>query len=117
MEHRWNKRQPTRLDAILVYPPLGLVRAKLRDVSVSGAFIETDPLTLHVNTPVDVMLRLPKGGASVFCRLPALVIWVGQGRAGLMFRSLAPGSYDTLRGLLHEDMLGLAAAAEHAAPA
>ena len=104
MEHRWNERKTTRLDAMLDYPPLSCVPASVRDVCVGGALIETNAVTLRTNTPVHLMLRLPRRSASAFCRVPALVVWVGPGRAGLMFRSFDQEAYHALRALLYEEM-------------
>ncbi len=116
MEHRWSERKARTLDAMLGYSPSGFVRAKVRNASVGGAFVETDTLSLHVNTPVDLMLRLPKRGVSAFRRLPALVIWMEQGRAGLMFRSFDQSMQAALRALLDEKALDLGALTEGAVP-
>ena len=51
MEHRWGNRVPVRLDVRLVCRPLAIGTGNVRDVSVSGAFIETDlelPILAHV---------------------------------------------------------------------
>jgi hypothetical protein len=105
MDHRWHVRESTSLHAMLRYSPLGFVRARLGNASVGGAFVQTESVSLHVNTPVDLMLR-PSGRAGTFYRLPAFVVWAGQGCAGLMFRSFGQETREALRALLHGNVFG-----------
>ncbi len=100
MEHRWSRRNVTDMEAILQYPPLGLVRGTVRDVSPGGMFIETAPVTLQINTPIDVTVKPSKGLATVAYRLQAVVVWVGRGGAGLMFRAFDGPGYRALGDLL-----------------
>jgi hypothetical protein len=51
VEHRWGHRVPVGLEVRLVCRPLAIGTGRVRDVSVSGAFIETAlevPLLAHV---------------------------------------------------------------------
>lgn len=117
MDHRWHVRKPTSLHAILHYPPLGLVRARLGNASVGGAFVETDLVSLYVNTPVDLMLHPLRRGAGAFYRLPAFVVWAGQGCAGLMFRSFGEETREALRALLQGNVFDPDALANQGATA
>ncbi len=84
-EHRRSMRKPATFHVTLSYPPLGLLRSKVRDISLDGMFIETGPIALHANTPVEVMVRLQKGNTRDAYRLRALVVRVARDGAGLMF--------------------------------
>lgn len=99
MEHRWSERNPTRFDAILKYPPLGLVCGRVRNASLGGMFVETGPIALHVNTPVELAIRRQGHPADKLYRLRALVVRVVEGGAGLMFRNFDDVTLRTLREL------------------
>ena len=43
MEHRWGKRVPTDLKVRLEWRPDGLAIGRLRDFSLSGAYVEGVP--------------------------------------------------------------------------
>lgn len=101
MEHRWSRRTVTDMEAILEYPPLGLVRGTVRDASPGGLFVETGPVTLQVNTPVHVTVKSGTGLGAAAHRLQAVVVWVGRGGAGMMFRAFDEPGYRALGDLLH----------------
>ena len=87
MEHRLYPREPASYQAIVTYPPLGLVLGKVRDISRTGMSIDTSPITLNVDTPVKVTVRFQENGRERLSRFDALVVWAKDGRAGLTYRS------------------------------
>lgn len=87
IEHRLHARERVTCEAILSYPPLGIVLGRIRDVSLEGISVDTTPVTLNLNTPVNVTIKLQTKGRERFCRFPALVVWSSNGHAGLMLRS------------------------------
>ncbi len=87
-------------DAMLSYPPLGLLRSKVRDISLDGMFVETRSIALHANTPVEVTVRLRKGNTREVYRLRAFVVRVTRDGAGLMFRDFDDATFRTARALL-----------------
>jgi hypothetical protein len=87
IEHRLHAREPVVCEAILSYPPLGIVLGRIRDVSLDGISVDTTPVTLNLNTPVNVTIKIQTKGRERLCRFPALVVWTQNGLAGLMLRS------------------------------
>jgi len=82
MEQRWNFREPLEIEVILQYPGLGLVRARTRDVSSGGMFVETRPLALSPNTMVQI--TFVKRHHSPYS-LRALIVHATGNGCGLMF--------------------------------
>lgn len=41
MEQRWTERIPMAVDVMVIYPSLGLVRGKSKDIGLDGMFVET----------------------------------------------------------------------------
>ena len=94
IEHRLHARERITCQAILSYPPLGIVLGRIHDVSLEGISIDTTPITLNLNTPVKVTIKLQTKVGERLCRFPAFVVWSKNGRAGLMLSSTdaaAPG--------------------------
>lgn len=102
IEHRRSMHKPATFDAILSYPPLGLLRSKVRDISLDGMFVETGPIALHANTPVEVTVRPRKGNTREAYRLRVLVARVARDGAGLMFRDFDDATFHTARALLRK---------------
>lgn len=98
IEHRLHARERVTCEAILSYPPLGIVLGRIHDVSLEGIAVDTTPITLNLNTPVNVTIKLQTKGRERLCRFPALVVWSSNGRAGLMLRSTDSAA----SGALHE---------------
>jgi hypothetical protein len=100
IEHRLHPREPAAYQATVRYPPLGLVLAKVRDVSPDGMSIDTTPITLNLNTPVNVTIRFREKGQERISRFGAVVVWAQDGRAGLMLRSVDETHSGVLQGLV-----------------
>lgn len=88
MEQRLHPRERAACQATVSYPPLGLVLGTIRDVSPEGMSIDTTPITLNLNTPVNVLVRRRGQGPERLSCLHALVVWTKNGRAGLMLRTI-----------------------------
>ncbi len=100
MEHRCSIRISTVLNAVVNCRRVGVVHTRIRDVGLGGMFIETGSIALHMNTPVDVIVRVPQNGADGLYRLRAWVVWSRQGGAGLTLRSFDDASDAVLRTLV-----------------
>lgn len=96
MEHRWSVRKPQRCPVLVDTPRQGRVAAKLQDIGIGGMFIETDAITLPLNTPVNVAFTLPREPYREDFRLPAMVVRHTSTGAGVMFLDI---EIDTLRAL------------------
>jgi hypothetical protein len=84
MERRLHPRERVICKAAVNYPPLGLVLGKIRDVSIGGMSIDTTPITLNLNTPVDITVRRLGSAKEGLARFHGIVVWTVDGRAGLM---------------------------------
>ncbi len=63
-------------------------KCRLRDISLSGAFIETENFALTKGTKVDLVLRILRGEKTTACPLPAEVVRAQKDGAALMFGGL-----------------------------
>ena len=97
MEHRLHQREPTSYQAIVTYPPLGLVLGRVCDISVRGMSIDTTPITLNLDTPVKVTIRFRENGQDHLFRFDALVVWTQDGRAGLKRRTIEQANSGAVR--------------------
>jgi hypothetical protein len=100
MEHRCSIRISIEFDAVVNCRRVGVVHGTIRDVGLGGMFVETGSIALCMNTPVDVIMRVPENGADRLYRLRAWVVWAGQRGAGLMLRSIDDATNIVLRKLV-----------------
>jgi PilZ domain len=96
MEHRWSVRKPQCCPVVVDTPRHGRIGAKSHDIGIGGMFIETDDITLPLNTPVNVAFTLPREPYREDFRLPAMVVRHAPTGAGVMFLDI---EIDTLRAL------------------
>lgn len=83
IEHRWGVRQPANFEVIIDYPRLGLVRGRIRDISLTGLYIETD-IRLPLHTCVNLAITVRDSGTMRICRWSAMVTRVTPLGAGMM---------------------------------
>lgn len=93
---RTGPRRLADVKAMVTHERLGLTKCKLRDISLEGAFIETDGFVLSKNTKVDLVVRIRSGEKRKHCRLPARVVRVTESGAALAFDDLDEPIYRTL---------------------
>ncbi len=86
MEYRWNPRTEIKLDVVLHYPPLGLVRATSKDMSLQGMYVQTGRIVLHKNEIVTVAFSYQGEEGKQLIKTDANVVRIGKDGAGLMFR-------------------------------
>ena len=119
MEHRCGTRQTVPALTTL-YPRLsGPVRGRVRDVSISGMFVETraTPQAFPLQSLVEVELVVPGPSGPRRCRCLAMVARATLDGIGLMFDRLSPPAVSRL--LAVRDALPKAPAARrrlHAVP-
>lgn len=85
MEHRWSARKSVMGNVVVECPRIGLVRAAMRDVSLSGMFVETGPMVLPLNAPVSVVFSLPSDQSDEDYCLQAMIVRHATKGAGIMF--------------------------------
>ena len=104
MEHRWSVRKPQCCPVVVDTPRQGRVAAKLQDIGIGGMFIETDDITLPLNTPVNVAFTLPREPFREDFRLPAMVVRHAPTGAGVMFLDIELNILRALRRALYEPL-------------
>ncbi len=86
-----NRRlRPRRVTDVMVFVSHDseIKKCRLRDISLAGAFIETENFALAKDTKVDLVLRILRGEKTITCLLPAEVARVEKDGAALMFGGL-----------------------------
>jgi hypothetical protein len=93
MEHRWNTRKNANLRLMCYLNSSDVIPAKVRNMSLSGMFIETGPVFLSRNDRVDIAFSLPNADESAVYRLTALTIHSSREGIGVMFCDMNPDVY------------------------
>jgi hypothetical protein len=117
MEHRWSARKPVDGNVVVECPRVGLVRATMRDVSLSGMFVETGPMVLPLNAPVSVVFNLPSDARERDYCLQAMIVRHTTKGAGIMFLDPDAETIRSMRAMLYGDSLsGVARRSSGVAP-
>ena len=82
MEHRHSKRHTTNAMVTIAYAPLGIINARMTNLSCEGMYIDTGPIRLHHGHLVEVFFRTANGS---ILSLKALTIHSSQQGTGLCF--------------------------------
>ncbi len=93
MEHRYQKRIPLCLDVMVLAGDCLKLRARSRDISTEGMFIELVGERVPINTVVDIE-------HSYLGCLPGLVVHTEGRGIGVMFRSAGRAEKERLGQLL-----------------
>lgn len=98
-----NRRLSTRRITdvkVFAYDGAQLMKCRLRDISLRGAFIETSSAALAKGTDAELVLKIRRGGRPTHCRLPAKVLRAEQGGVALVFRNLDAQLHKILRDIV-----------------
>lgn len=106
MEHRWGARMSIRLPVRLGSDPLTLIHGVLRDVSLSGAYIETNDSPLSRN-PLLVELGPADSRSREPLALRAFVVRRDAGGLGIEWCDFAPHPIRSLLASGSRSALGL----------
>jgi len=85
MENRWNQRHLTKINVMIYYGPLGLIRGIARDISSHGMFVESGRIILSNEELIQVSFQYPDLYDENKFSIPAHVIHSNQKGAGLKF--------------------------------
>jgi len=100
MEHRCGTRRLIETSVIVDCRPFGLIRGRLKNISVGGLFVRMRPRPGMSSDRVKVVFVRRERGVCRLYRLPAVVIrWTRDG-AGLMFSELTPNAFYALLAIL-----------------
>lgn len=101
MEHRWSVRQSfTTTSAMVDCPVVGIGKVSVRNMSLGGAFVETDLLVLPLYAPVFVGFGLCGGERSDDFMVEAMVVRRAADGAALMFLEMEDEVARVLQGAL-----------------
>jgi hypothetical protein len=93
---------PAALDAVIHYRGLGLVRGRVRTISMEGMTLELGPIVLHWDTPVEVALVPPRGEGRTLPHLRGLVVGNAGDTIELRFCDIPLTTRHSLLQLLRE---------------
>ncbi len=100
MEKRWTGRTLARLSVELQYEQMEIFDCYTRDISFSGAFIETQPPHPNIDKSVDLVFSLGEEDNYTKYTVPAKIVRSEHSGIGVMFRDFDVSSFRTLRELL-----------------
>ncbi len=92
-----------RVTGVMVFISHGSEKRKcrLRDISLDGAFIETENFALVKGTKLDLVLRILREEKTTACPLPAEVVRVEKDGAALMFGGRDQHVYNMLADIVN----------------
>ncbi len=92
-----------RVTDVMVFASDGLQlkKCRLRDISIDGAFIETENSALAKGTKLDLVLRILREEKTTACPLPAEVVRVEKDGAALMFGGRDQHVYNMLADIVN----------------
>lgn len=100
-EQRQSIRKKIALDIIINHDFSYSKHWKIRDLSLSGASLETERVGLSPGTPVEAVLRLREHDEYDQHRVPADVVRADRGGVALRFRDYDDRTYTALVKLLY----------------
>ncbi len=101
VEHRWSSRKEITLDVNLYYPPVGMINARTRNVSLEGMFVELNGVQIPPQSRLEICFTAENRGKATEHRLPAYVVHQRQGGIGLMLQHVGYREFDALRYMLN----------------
>lgn len=99
-DKRTNPRQAVEFDAVLNYESHAVI-CTVRDISVGGAFLETDPSELPITPQVEISMSIPTREGVRFHRMPVLIRRVSDRGAGISFSHVDQDAYFSLTDLVY----------------
>src|SRR3569832_2555082 len=100
LDHLWQRRRSVHLYAGIFYRPLGLLRAKVLDVSLAGAFVESGRIMLPPQTLAEITFALEMDGKPLFHQTEALIVRQQPHGCGLLFKDVRFDAYRAVRDFL-----------------
>jgi hypothetical protein len=85
MERRRQKRQSTDTAAVISYPPLGLLGARIRDLNNHGAFVQVSAVRLNLHSDIELIFTNDAAQKDTFTPMRARVVRSGDTGVALEF--------------------------------
>jgi hypothetical protein len=99
-ERRNNQRMPTEMSAVLNFDSHAQI-CTLRDISPTGAFIETDPAELPLSRSVELGMSVETRNGPKYYRLPVVIRRITEDGAGVSFGDLERETFFNLVDLVY----------------
>jgi hypothetical protein len=99
-ERRTNQRVPTEMSAVLNYSSHAQI-CTVRDISPTGAFIETDPAELPLSRSIELGMSVETRNGTQYYRLPVLIRRITESGAGVSFGDVGGETYFNLVDLVY----------------
>lgn len=99
-ERRINQRMPTEMSAVLNFDTHAQI-CTVRDISPTGAFIETDPEELPLTRSVELGMSVETKNGPKYYRLPVLIRRITEDGAGVSFGDVERETYFNLVDLVY----------------
>lgn len=90
MERRRQQRVSTDTAAVISYPPLGLLGARILDLNDHGAFVQLSAVRLSVHSDIELIYSVNTGKDKCFTPTLARVVRSGDSGIGLEFLAASP---------------------------
>jgi hypothetical protein len=100
MEHRCDHRKLLSCEITLQDRKLGLIKGKIRNISLSGMLIDIGANAQKITTIVEVSFPVEACGGRSQCSAKAMVVHQQSGCLGLMFSELDANVRQMLRKML-----------------
>lgn len=94
-ERRESPRLPVGVDVVLNHRNQAVV-CSIKNISLTGAFIDAEPELLPYNGNVELGFSVPVNGESKQFRVPATIRWMTNGGAGISFGDIGREAYFSL---------------------
>ena len=99
MEHRWNTRTPVEVGVTVNFSQLGLIAARTRDLSLGGAYLETNSVNLGKHSVLEIVFPNRKK-QNQMVNLPATVVRADDSGVAVQFTDFNPDGIATLTELM-----------------
>jgi hypothetical protein len=99
-DRRINQRVATDMSAVLNYDMHALI-CTVKDISPTGAFIETDPAELPLSRSIELGMQVETKEGPKYYRLPVLIRRVTENGAGVSFGDVEGEAYFNLVDLVY----------------
>ncbi len=102
-DRRLGPRKQVTLEVLVSDRKRGAKSCQTRDISLDGAFIETQDVTLKKNANIELILRIPSNRGPTDHPVQAKVTSVEKHGATVIFRNLEEQTYSALVDLLYPE--------------
>jgi hypothetical protein len=102
-DRRLGPRKQVTLEILVSDRKRGAKSCRTRDISLDGAFIETQDVTLKKNANIELILKIPSNRGPTDHPVQAKVTSVEKHGATVIFRNLEEQTYSALVDLLYPE--------------